>query len=162
MASREERPWNQYWTDLNSKDLSRNGLHTFPEDRLPITERDQILSLQIHHNSIGILPGAIGTFSNLVILDASNNGLCHIAEEIGRLSFLQTLVVKNNNLDNDSLPKNFDQLHSLQAVNLSGNRFTEFPSPLIHMPQIQKLYLASNRIEEMPNLIHHIQRLVFL
>jgi len=150
------------WNDKNSVDLSRNGYTEFPEQMLPEEERDNIQSLQIHHNSIGFIPTSIETFTSLVILDVSNNRLSHIADEFSNLASLQTLVAKNNNLDDDSLPKAFDQLKSLRAVNLGGNNLTEFPPQLIHMPDIQKLYLGSNKISDIPNTIQHMHSLEVL
>ena len=159
-AGREVSEMEWDWNDSNSRDLSRNGFTEFPDHLLPEEERDNILSLQIHHNSIGFIPASIETFTSLVILDVSNNRLSHIADEFSNLTSLQTLVAKNNNLDDDSLPKAFDQLKSLKAVNLGGNNLTEFPPQLIHMPDIQKLYLGSNKISDIPNTIQHMHRFV--
>lgn len=146
------------WNHINSKDLSSNGYTEFPEGMCPEEERERILSLQLHHNRLGFIPATIETFTSLVILDVSNNQLSHIADELSNLSSLQTLVAKNNNLDNDSIPKAFDQLKALRALNLGGNNLTEFPPQLVHMPEIQKLYLGSNKIREIPNTIQHIHK----
>lgn len=147
------------WNSHNSKDLSRNGLVEFPDDSLIAAgDRQYVQSLQLHHNRIGFIPPAIKDFTSLVILDISNNGLSHISLEISTLTNLHSFIAKNNNLDNDSIPKSFDQLQALINVNLGGNNLTEFPPQLVHMPNIQRLTLASNKIAEIPNTIQHIQR----
>lgn len=147
------------WNDINSKDLSRQGFTEFPEGFLPDgSHAEKVLSLQLHHNRIGFIPPSIQRFKNLLVLDVSNNGLSHLSEELSHLSSLQTFTAKNNHLDDDSLPKAFDQLQSLRIVNLGGNQFTEFPPQFIHMPNIQKLYLGSNRITEVPPTIQCMKR----
>lgn len=139
--------------DLSSKDFTE-----FPEHLLETKGRNRIHSLLLNHNSIGFIPAVIESFSSLVILDISNNGLSHISEELGNLSNLHTFVAKNNCLDNDSLPKAFDLLHSLKAINLGGNSFTEFPPQLVHLQNVMELYLGSNEIREIPNTIQHMQK----
>ena len=142
-------------------DLSRNQFSEFPEEHQLLSSaqcRTNTFSLQLHHNDIGFLPPIIGSFTSLVILDVSNNNLSHIAEEISALHSLETLVAKNNCLDNDSLPKTFDQLHSLSAVNFGGNNFTEFPPQLVHLPKVNTLLLGSNKIRMVPDTIDQMQR----
>lgn len=147
---------NPTFSEKSVKDLSRNGFTEFPVGHLPAESREKILMLQLHHNNIGFIPDVIETFSQLVVLDISSNGLSHIAEEFGNLRNLQTLVAKNNCLDNDSVPKTLDQLRSLKDINFGGNNLTEFPPQLVHMPSVEKLYLGSNRIKEIPNTIQHM------
>jgi len=163
-AARTERE-DQVWTEKNCLDLSRRGLTEFPNEDFDShspgwISPHELRSLQIHHNFIGILPPIIQQYSGLVILDISNNGMSHICEELGQLTSLQTLVAKNNNLDNDSIPKSFSELVSLTAVNLGGNKLTEFPVQLILMNKIERLFLGSNRITQVPGAIESMQRLV--
>lgn len=146
---------------FESLDLSRKQLSEFPEKTLPAEEsRHHVRKLDLHHNHIGFIPQTIESFTNLVELNVSNNGLSHVSEEISTLQCLQAFKAKNNCLDNDSLPKTFDQLHALQYVDLGGNSFTEFPPQLVHLPNMQILYLGSNKIRTLPSSVDSLQRLV--
>lgn len=144
---------------LELLDLSKRGFTEFPETYLPAERREALTRLQLHGNNIGFIPGSIGLFSSLVVLDVSNNNLSFISEEIVKLKdSLQTFVAKNNCLDDNSLPKTFSQLHSLQAVNIGGNQFTDFPPQLTSLSNLVELHLGSNKIRAVPETIKNFLR----
>lgn len=141
----------------NEEDLSRQGFTQFPEEHMSAAQHRNVTRLQLHHNRIGFIPPSIGLFSSLIVLDVSNNNISHIADEICELRCLQTFVAKNNCLDDGSLPKSFVQLTSIQAINLGGNQFTEFPIQLVSLYNMVELHLGSNKIRSVPESIQRLQ-----
>jgi len=142
------------------EDLSYSDLDVFPEFLL---ERStEVKHLQIDHNRISILPRCVGQFRNLISLDISNNQMTYISGEIGQLSLLRCLTAKNNLFDNEALPKELDQLVSLQSINLSGNQLTEFPMQLTELRNLKCIHLGGNVIDHVPREIESLQSLEIL
>jgi len=104
----------------------------------------------INHNQLNIIPPSILKFFNLKILDLSNNQLNHIPDELFKLP-LNTLIIKNNYLTNESLPKTFilNKMgqSTLKELNLSGNMLNYFPDQLLELNKLKYLYLGGNKIQ---------------
>ena len=58
------------------------------------------------------------------------------------------LQLQNENLS--ELPSNINTLEVKKAI-LTGNRFTEFPTEVLNMPQLEELLLGHNPITELPD-----------
>lgn len=100
-------------------------------------------SAVLHHNQLSRLPGNLKLFSNLRVLDVSNNGLTVLPNVLEYLS-LNTLIARNNHLNNDSLPKCFSKCEALRELNLSGNRLQQFPEQILEFTNLKFLYLGGN------------------
>ena len=138
-----------------SEDLSYSDLDAFPQF---LNDRAlEFASLQIDHNSITVLPRCVSLFKNLISLDISNNSLGYISKELVHLTKLRTFNARNNNLDDDCLPKEFGTMTSLKVVNLAGNRLTEFPIQLTEITGLQCIYLGANRITALPKEIGNLR-----
>lgn len=87
-------------------------------------------------------------------MELSNNQLVQLPPEISSLKNLKNLFLKNNALDDFSLPKELDQLKQLEVINLGGNRLKQFPYQLFHMLNLKEIYLGSNQIAFLPDLFH--------
>lgn len=148
------------FTDENSEDLSYSDLEELPN--YVVADPLCWKSVQLSHNNFIEFPKAVGTFLNLVNIDISNNGLTNIGEEIVQLQKLTTFTAKNNLLDADSLPKDFGLLVSLETVNFSGNRFTEFPLQLTEIRNLRSLYLGANHLKSIPGALQNLIRLEVL
>lgn len=105
----------------------------------------EIESIILTHNRLDTLPENICKFSNLQLLDISNNGL-NILPDIFEQCPLTTLIAKNNHFTNDSLPKSFTACPTLRELNLSGNHLMQFPEQLFDFVNLKYLYLGGNRI----------------
>ena len=127
--------------DDNSIDLSYSDLQLFPHGIFESCPQ-QIRSLQVSNNNIADLPAEVGLFTNLVILDVSNNILKSIADEICHLRHLRTFVARNNCLSVESIPKDFGTLPSLAVLNLSGNHLAQLP---VQSVSYTHLTLPTNR-----------------
>ncbi|XP_040278764.1 leucine-rich repeat-containing protein 58 [Bufo bufo] len=142
-------------------DLSRLGLESLSLEQVPEERKREAQQLLLPHNRLLLLPPAVAAFSQLQLLDVSNNGLAHLGDELLALGRLRTLLAKNNRLDAESLPKELAALR-LEVVNFSGNLFEELPGQLLHMPSLKTLSMGGNRLKSIPAEIENITSLEFL
>ena len=138
------------------EDLSYSDLDTFPE--FLMDRRDDLEDLNLEHNSIAVLPRYIGAFQNLVELNVSNNRMSYLSPEIIHLSKLKKLICKNNAFDNESIPKDFGLMQSLETMNFSGNYITEFPMQFTELTQLKSIFLGGNNIRDIPSDIKNLTR----
>ena len=118
---------------------------------------ENVETMLLHQNRLDVIPFSIVRFVNLTTLDISNCGLNQLPDFLGNLS-ISCLVAKNNNLGNDSLPKDFENLPYLRELNLSGNRLTEFPEQVLDLMELKYLYLGGNCISGITKDIWKLQR----
>lgn len=104
-----------------------------------------IESFILHHNRLCVVPENLIKFSNLKMLDISNNNLKSLPDIFEHCP-LTHLLAKNNQLTDSSLPKSFSSSPLLKELNLSGNQLTEFPEQLIVFNNLKYLYLGGNQI----------------
>lgn len=135
-------------TDLN---LVEMGLERIPPRYFLEVEGfyspRNVRRLNISRNNFVHITG-LSTFSNLVSLDVSNNGLSFIPDDVGSMPHMRTLIARNNNLED--LPKTLVNAQSLEAVYLSGNRLETIPEVLFDLPNVKVLHMGGNRIESLP------------
>lgn len=143
---------------MELEDVSFNlGLSIESNDNL------NIHSLLMNNNLIKSLPSLFEFFPNIHTLDLSSNNLKALSDDVCKLVNLKNLIVKDNLLEDMSLPKNFaEDLSQLEVVNLSGNMFTQFPYQLLNMPMLKEIYLGSNKIAVLPRNYEQLQRLEIL
>ncbi|XP_056409988.1 leucine-rich repeat-containing protein 58 [Hyla sarda] len=141
--------------------LSRMGLEHLSLEQVPEERRRDAHQLFLPHNRLVVLPPSVALFSQLQLLDVSNNGLAYIGDEILGLSHLRTLLAKNNRLDEFSLPKEMGTMR-LETVNFSGNQFEELPTQLLQMATLKTLSLGGNRLKSIPAEIENVTSLEFL
>ena len=144
----------------NSADLSYQHLDSIPESA--VSRSNEILSLQLNNNEIQKLPTSISHFHKLVTLDVSSNGMKTLCDEICHLKHIRTFVAKNNRFSENSLPKDFGLLQSLEVVNLSGNHMVRFPHQVTELSKLKCLYMGSNQMREITGRIKHLTRYVDL
>uniref|UniRef100_A0A3Q2Z875 Leucine-rich repeat-containing protein 39 n=1 Tax=Hippocampus comes TaxID=109280 RepID=A0A3Q2Z875_HIPCM len=126
----------------------------------------------IHRTGLQKIPGFIGSFANLLVLDLSRNAVAEIPKEIGGLTQLRELVLSYNrirsvpkelgdcrglerlelavNRDLDRLPDELSRLRRLDRLDLSMNAFDGVPPCLLRMPALEWLDMAD---------IHRMERL---
>ncbi|XP_046431399.1 leucine-rich repeat-containing protein 58 [Neodiprion virginianus] len=126
-----------------------------------IKDPESVETILLHQNQLNHAPGNITKFTNLHLLDLSNCGLSELPDFLSDCP-LTTLVAKNNNLSNDSLPKTFEAFSTLRELNLSGNRLTEFPEQVLQLTALRYLYLGGNGISRITKDIWKLQRLQIL
>lgn len=119
-----------------------------------------IETIILYNNQLPSLPLSLVKFSNLKILDISNNNLTSLnIEQLFVHCSLKTLIAKNNLLTNESLPKTFaSKSGELREVNLSGNQLTDFPPQVLCLNSLKYLYLNGNHIQNIPNDIWRMKK----
>lgn len=147
--------------DLSSAHLNSETLAKYLENTEEnFGKRPEIVdTLLLAYNSIDTILVDASKFTSLRALDMSNNQMTSLPEAISQLP-LTTLIVKNNRLTNDGLPKSFRKLHNLRMCNFSGNQLSRFPIQLLETRNLEYLYLGSNQIAELPKEIDVLQRYV--
>ncbi|KAJ0176098.1 hypothetical protein K1T71_008272 [Dendrolimus kikuchii] len=137
--------------DLSNQLLDTVGLSS--ELKSIVDEKDCADNYEIillYSNRIQALPEPINRFSNLKILDVSNNRLT-ILPDVFKHCPLTSLIAKHNQLTNESLPKTFfSSKCSLRELNLSGNQLNFFPEQVLELTSLKYLYLGSNNIVNIP------------
>ncbi len=80
-------------------------------------------TINLSGNRLTGFPHQLVSYSRIQMLDLSQNQLTSISPEICELKLLTTLICANNQLDNNSLPKDFGLsfANSLRVLSLSGN-----------------------------------------
>lgn len=136
---------------------SRNGSESSDGEGF-LTQDNITEKLYLNHNLIIHIPFELVLFHKLKFLDLSNNNLTQLNDFILQLPELQTLYVKNNQLDDDSLPKDLSSMTKIREINLSGNLLTIVPPQLYQITSLRYLYLGSNRITEISPDIRSLQR----
>uniref|UniRef100_A0A8D9A002 Leucine-rich repeat-containing protein 58 n=2 Tax=Cacopsylla melanoneura TaxID=428564 RepID=A0A8D9A002_9HEMI len=144
------------YSSLDSKTLAAqfellpsNDLNKRPEN---------IDTLLLYHNNISSFPLNGSKFTNLRLIDLSNNRLTHLPQEITSFP-LTTLIARNNLLTVQSLPKDMSGLKNLKVLNLSGNELTKFPMQILDIHSLKYLYLGNNLLDEIPREINKLCKL---
>ncbi|CAF0732209.1 unnamed protein product [Brachionus calyciflorus] len=122
-----------------------------------------ITKILLNNNLINQIPPILSYFSHVETLDISSNFLKVLSQDICRLTNLKNLICRDNQLEDNSLPKDLgSKLVNLEVVNFSGNLFTQFPYQLLEIKNLKEIYLGSNKINGMPRNYEMLQRLEVL
>jgi len=119
------------------------------------------LHLILSNNMLTEIPLSLQTFRDLETLDLSSNHLKSLSFNIKGLRNLKKFIAKDNLLSDNSLPKDFNN-NKLQVINLSGNKFTQFPFQLLELQTIREIYMGSNEINVLPRNYENLQKLEIL
>ncbi|CAH0560859.1 unnamed protein product [Brassicogethes aeneus] len=144
---------------LMNSETVENRFDTVIKD--PKKSHLDVENIILHHNQLNLLPVNLNKFSNMKVLDVSNNGLT-ILPDVFEYCSLTTLIAKNNSLSNDSLPKSFNNTSTLRELNLNGNQITNFPEQILEFTNLKFLYLGGNGMLFISKNIYKLQSLQVL
>lgn len=145
--------------DLNYLLLDGDTIQKHLEEVCARNRPDGIDVMLLNHNAMLALPSAINRFQHLRVLDISNNRLTRVPDFVAQLP-LNTLVAKNNLIDDDGFPKQLGNATHLKVLNISGNRLSHFPKQLLSVTTLEYLYMGSNSLVEIPRDINKLIRYV--
>ncbi|KAM6188383.1 LOW QUALITY PROTEIN: leucine-rich repeat and calponin homology domain-containing protein 4-like [Sarcoramphus papa] len=162
-------------SDTTQADLSRNRFGEVPEAACRLVSLE---GLSLYHNCLRSVSPAIANLQALAhldlsrnqltslpaclcllplrVLNASNNRLAQLPENIGALGALRQLDVSCNELR--ALPAGVGQLKSLRDLNLRRNQLTMLPAELSELPLV-RLDFSCNRVVAIPRCYRRLRHL---
>jgi len=117
-----------------------------------VWEHSDAETLVLADNGLTELPLRIGELQNLRMLDLGHNALTSIPGTIRVTGFL---YLHDNQLS--SLP--VMDLPQLRYLNVSENRFTEFPNAICSMTGLIELRFTDNQLQSLPDCIASLRQL---
>lgn len=126
------------------------------ENRRELCLRGQEVKKRIEKNG---LDDELYTLVGLNFLEIADTPLTSIADGLGKLSNLTSLLLPNNRLE--TLPKSVGELVKLKTLNLSNNQITQVPEEVAQLPELETLNLSINQLSEFPS-VKNLSRLHFL
>ncbi|XP_057270099.1 leucine-rich repeat and calponin homology domain-containing protein 4-like [Pezoporus wallicus] len=162
-------------SDTTQADLSRNRFGEVPEAACHLVALE---GLSLHHNCLRSVPPAIANLQALAhldlsrnqlsslppclcllplrVLNASNNRLAQLPDNIGTMGALRQLDVSSNALR--ALPRGLGQLRALRDLNLRRNLLTALPMELSELPLV-RLDFSCNRVVVIPRCYRRLRHL---
>ncbi|XP_035233782.1 leucine-rich repeat protein lrrA-like isoform X2 [Stegodyphus dumicola] len=139
-------------------DYSSQELDEIPETVLKLTE---IQKLFLNYNNLTRVPSLLcKNLLSLSCLSLNGNMLEHLPDEIGCLSHLCELYIKENNLL--KLPESISNLQKLQKLCLTGNQILELPESLSSLVNLTELTADENALENLPHNFGNLCSLTYL
>ncbi|MFV0498495.1 MAG: InlB B-repeat-containing protein [Bacilli bacterium] len=118
---------------------------------------DNTQDLILRDSSITDITG-ISVFSELDILDLSNNDLKTLPESVGELKELQLLTLFNNN-SLATLPESIGELTELKTLKIMGGDLVSVPESIGNLSELEDLQLAKNNLVSIPESIGELKKL---
>lgn len=126
-------------------------------ERIATAEITQARELDVSALKIRRLPARIDKLQALVRLNASNNELQRVPEEIGALYRLQSLDLSGNELH--ELPTSIGRLAQLTRLNVSRNHLARLPDELEGLSNLRSLDAHANQLSRVPASLGKLSQL---
>lgn len=125
--------------------------------RIAEAKRSKAHYLNLSDLGLTSLPAEIGDLTEIRTLILRNNALRELPASMGKLTQLEWLDLGHNSLT--ALPTFVCQLSQLQYLILEYNQLRKVPGEIGQLLQLECLFLNSNRIEELPIAFGQLARL---
>lgn len=112
------------------------------------------------NNKLTSLPNNIGQLSGLLGLYVNKNQLTNLPDSIGDLASLQILQADNNHLK--TLPISIGDLWKLEHLSLACNKLTVLPDEITDLRELTFLDVNTNKLTGLPEDIGDLVKLKFL
>jgi ankyrin repeat protein/Leucine-rich repeat (LRR) protein len=122
--------------------LSNNILSQIPDAIFQMPQFSNLKVLDLSNNVFELFPTCICKLEKLHTLYLQRNFLKELPHEIGTLKNLRYLSVYNNFLE--KLPKAIGSLKKLRVLHLQFNKLTKLPVELCNLPQLEELLVEGN------------------
>lgn len=149
--------WSSF-THLQLLDLNQNDIEEIPINFYSMTS---LTHLDIGNNFISDIPEEIKNLKNLSTLNISNCRFTMFPVNIFHLSQLKVLNISGLSLE--QLPNDFGfHFQDLENLQLSFNRFQDFPKQILFSKKLKQLNLYYNNLREIPEEVCNLQQLEVL
>lgn len=164
------------FTRLDTLDLKRNGLTSFPsvhknnllkqlvlaENQLTLKDKKihpnaSLEHLLLQRNSIEEIPASISQFPRLKKLILNYNRINKISPELAQLSDLEELGLYQNNLT--AIPSVVYGMKQLKFLDLYYNQLEVIDDDIVNLQNLEILYLSSNRIYKISEKVGELKNL---
>jgi len=99
--------------------------------------------LDLHGNSISIIPSSIGDLNKLINLNLNNCAIKSLPDSISNLKSLKAIKMSENKLS--TIPQVLSKISSLEEINLSYNEIDdEIPESLNDLPNLKRFEIQGN------------------
>ncbi len=142
------------WMQVLWNWAEQEGISNFPKDKDSLIH---IVTLDISHKNLDVLPEEIGMLTSLTNLNASYNQLVDLPKSITQLKNLVYLNLENNNIR--KLSKNIGKLISLEILNLENNNLIRVPNSICNLMHLTQLKLSHNKLTKLPESISNLENL---
>jgi len=120
-----------------------------------INTEGQIIELAMAFSNLISIPSEIGQLTKLIILDLRNNELSELPPEIGQLTNLTKLILGRNQLT--SLPPEIGELTNLTGLSLIGNQLTAIPPEIGFLLKLEFLDISNNDFNVIPRAVCYLE-----
>ena len=135
---------------LNKKIIPRNSSELLALKELNLTYKGKGLGLKD-------IPKEIGQLTNLTSLNIRNNELTALPESIGQLVNLTSIYASDNRLE--ALPESISQLTKLKFLNISSNQLETLPESIGQLTKLTNLDISDNKLTTLPESIGQLTNL---
>jgi len=130
-------------------------LYRIPRDIGLLTH---IKDLDFANNKIAILPNELGNLTNLTTLNLRENYLTKLFSGLKRLTHLVDLDLQRNEFTR--LPEEIGDLKALTRLRVNNNGLEALPESLWHLTELTTLCLFTNKLTILPNGIGKLTKLM--
>ncbi|XP_072725047.1 leucine-rich repeat-containing protein 40 [Ciconia boyciana] len=132
-------------TSLKLLEYSEKQAAVIPDEMFNAVRSNPVATVNFSKNQLNEVPPRIVELKDSVCdVNLGFNKISSISLELCMLHKLTHLDIRNNFLT--SLPEEMEALTRLQIINLSFNRFKEFPSVLYRIVALETILLSNNQV----------------
>lgn len=143
LGDSDERWWDQ--VELRKLILASNQLTEIPDD---VKLLPALTVLDAHDNLIETLSEELGNLTELVKLHLSHNKISQFPSTFCNIASLKTLLLTSNGIS--KLPEDIGYLCNIEELDLMQNQLTMLPESFGNLKHLKKLNLSKNQIESLP------------
>lgn len=145
--------------------MARDQAYRRAEKKIEEARRTGATKLYFTEMGLTELPESLGRLTQLQELHLRGNQLMALPEWLGKLTQLQELDLSSNQLT--ALPESLGQLRQLWSLNLSDNQLMALPESLARLVNLTRLWLGEknqggNPLPAVPLLIRELKKLEIL
>ena len=116
-------------------------------------KENRVNGITLDDCNLNNLPGSIGRFQLLEILDVQYNNLDILPEWITNLTSLKTLILSFNKIT--ELPESISKLKNLVNIFIKHNQLTSLPESICNLTSLERLNLIGNPIKNLSESLNN-------